>query len=141
MQARQEAGGWKVEKNHPTTWCGICLLDRPPHTCTAWDNPEAEEQPRPTVRKVSSPGTAGSDFPQEVLPAFPCRFPGFPVALGGIGCFAGPHEAVAGALVDDRLVGLASCLHQLLRLWNGGVDAGIVAPVEAIDRALDLLHG
>src|SRR5579875_2906582 len=62
------------------------------------------------------------------------------VGSAGVRSLAGTHEAVTGAVVDDRLIGLAGGLHRLLRLGNGGGDAGIVLGVEAVDRGSDVLH-
>lgn len=52
---------------------------------------------------------------------------------GVVGVFASAHEAVAGALVGDRLVLLAGGLHGLGGGGDGGVDAHVVAGVEAVD--------
>ncbi len=49
------------------------------------------------------------------------------------------HEAVAGAVVSHRLVGLAGLLHQLLRLGDRHRHARVVAAVEAVHRAGDAL--
>src|SRR4051812_35936651 len=50
---------------------------------------------------------------------------------------AAAHEAVAGAFVDYRVVGLAGRFHLLFRGLDGRGDTGVVAAVEAVDRRLD----
>src|SRR5258708_2418573 len=54
------------------------------------------------------------------------------------GVFTGAHEAVSGALISYGLILFASLLHGINGVGDGGVDAGIVAGVETIDRGLDV---
>ena len=66
----------------------------------------------------------------QALEAFGARC--FVGCVGG-GVFAGAHEAVARAIVDDRVVFFAGGLHGVRGGGNGGGDAGVVASVEAVD--------
>ena len=59
-------------------------------------------------------------------------------SVGGV--FAGTHEAVPGALVGNRLIVLAGRLHGCGGGRDGGVDASVVAGVEAVDRGGDGGH-
>jgi hypothetical protein len=55
------------------------------------------------------------------------------VGGGGVGGFAGAHEAVSCAFVGYGLVFFACCFHGIGGGGEGGADAGVVAGVEAID--------
>ncbi len=57
------------------------------------------------------------------------------VVVGGI--FSSAHEAVSGSFIGDGVVLLSGGLHGCCRGGNGGVDAGVVATVEAIDGSGD----
>ena len=77
---------------------------------------------------------------EQHLPARPRLVARFLVAFTNIRVtrLARTHEAVAGALVDHRVVALSRVLHRRRGLLDAGVDARVVLAVEAEDRALDL---
>ena len=54
--------------------------------------------------------------------------------------FAGAHESVARAVIDDGLILFAGGLHGGSGGGNGGGDARVVAGVEAVDRRGDVLE-
>ena len=64
-------------------------------------------------------------------------FAGGFVGGGGVGSFAGAHEAVTGAVVGDGLVFFAGGFHGFGGGGDGGADAGVVAGVEAVDGGGD----
>jgi len=70
------------------------------------------------------------DQRHQTLEAFGARC--FVGCVGG-GIFAGAHESVARAIVDDRLILFAGGLHGVRGGGNGGRDAGVVAAVESVD--------
>src|SRR5437773_7567058 len=74
---------------------------------------------------------------QQILEPFPRFFARLLVRFVGVGGFARAHEAMSGAVVGHRLVGLPGLLHQLGGFWDGGIDAFVVAAVKAIHRAVD----
>src|SRR5687768_9366359 len=75
---------------------------------------------------------------EQLLPALPSGGVRLAVGLRPLRVLALAQEAVAGALVDHRLEGLAQLLHRRLGGRQGGVDALVVAAVEAVDGGLDL---
>jgi hypothetical protein len=64
-------------------------------------------------------------------------FAGGLVGGGGVGGFAGAHEAMACSVVGDGLVFFACGLHGFGGGGDGGSDAGVVAGVEAVDGSGD----
>jgi hypothetical protein len=54
-----------------------------------------------------------SQLSQQIFPAVPSFVPSLFIAFadGGIGWFAGAHEAMAGAFVDDRLICFSGGFH------------------------------
>ena len=48
-----------------------------------------------------------------------------------------PEEAVAGTVVDIRLVELPQTIHFSLCVWNGGVHPGVIPAVVPQDRSPD----
>ena len=77
---------------------------------------------------------------QKAIPAFPGVVAGFFVGVAGVGSFAGAHKTVAGAVVGDRIVGFPRSLHRGDRVGNCGVNAGVVASVEAVHGRFDVRH-
>src|SRR5579875_1065868 len=82
-----------------------------------------------------------SNLLQQLFPAFPCIVASFFVGLVGIWRFPGTHEAVACAVVDHWLIGLAGLLHQLFGLGNSGIDAIISLAIKAVYRTGDSFQG
>ena len=80
---------------------------------------------------------AGRDLSREVRRSKRLVARGLVGGVGVGGVFAGAHEAVAGSIVGDGVVLLAGGLHALGGGGNGGVDAGVVAAVEAVDGCGD----
>jgi len=64
-------------------------------------------------------------------------FAGGFVGGGGVGRFAGAHEAVACSVVGDGFIFLACGFHGLSGGGDGGADAGVVAGIEAVDGCGD----
>src|SRR5437588_644823 len=93
----------------------------------------------PRMSAVIPGGVAGkSNLLQYALPALPGVLAGLAIVFPSDRIFAGAHEPVAGAGVDYRLECFADFLHECGGLRKGSVDAGVVAAVEAVDRAGDL---
>src|SRR5215510_1345519 len=85
-------------------------------------------EPRPTF----------SELLENALPSLPGFIARPLVGLFQISrVFAGAHEAMPGAFVDDRIELLASFSHQSLSLGDRRVYALVGAAVKAIDRRVD----
>ena len=78
---------------------------------------------------------------EEGSPAEPGVVASLFVGGRGVGSFAGAHEAVAGAIVGDGLVGFVESLHVDDGLGNRCADALVIAGVEAEYRRVDAGHG
>src|SRR5271156_3014719 len=74
---------------------------------------------------------------EEGFPAGPGGVAGFFVGFAGVGSFAGAHEAVAGAIVGDGVVGFAGGFHGGDSVGNGGADARVIAGVKTVDEGFD----
>src|SRR5882672_12216093 len=79
-------------------------------------------------------------FAKQALPADPGVGAGFFVGFIRIRGFAGAHEAVTGAVVGHWVVGFARRFHLGDGIRERGVDACVVARIEAVNGSLDTRH-
>ena len=91
-------------------------------------SPNARGPGHPPVRKFLS-----HSFQQRLQTSEGFRAGGSVGRIGVGGIFAGAHEAVACAIVDDWVVFLAGGGHGCFRIGNGSGDARVVASIEAVD--------
>src|SRR6266849_3917151 len=79
-------------------------------------------------------------FAKQALPADPGIGASLFVGVVRIRGFAGAHEAVACAVVGHRVVGFARRFHLGDGIRKRGVDARVVACIEAVNGSLDTRH-
>src|SRR6266478_3505875 len=79
-------------------------------------------------------------FAKQALPAHPGIGTGFFVGAVRIRGFAGAHKAVTGAVVGHWVVGFARRFQLSYAIGKRGVDACVVARIEAVNGSLDTRH-
>src|SRR5579862_4261529 len=105
-----------------------------------------EAGPRPRTIVVNASRRRSYQLPprsittQDALPSRPRVAASFAVSFLRIGSFAGTHEAVARAVINDRLVGLPGRLHLLTSIGHGSIDPGVIACIESVHGGLDASH-
>jgi len=80
-------------------------------------------------------------FGRKSLQLDPRRITSLFIGLRRVRLLAASHKTVRGTLVGYNLVEFAGCLHLLLRLREGSVDARIRSCIEAVDRRLNGSYG